>query len=194
MQIRNPCSERRAAHSSLLYESRLAQFISSSIETIRTKNWLKHMNEPEVFRREYENQIDPIGDEASELLALMNQAPKWPSTTWYGERDRVGRLRFGFRRLARISKENGFPVVIMIVPLLLDNGGAYSHRAAHRIVEMEARRAGFDTIDLTDQFHERRNGKPENLRGRHYPPKQGRAYHNGRFVVRRYRRAPEAEP
>ena len=140
------------SHSSFLYESRLAQLISVNIETIRVKNWLKHMNEPQVFHREYENQIDPISDDESELLALMNQAPKWPSTTWYGDRDRVGRLRFGFRRLSRISKENDFPVVIMIVPLLLDNGGAYSHRAAHRIVEMEARRAGFDTIDLTDEF------------------------------------------
>jgi lysophospholipase L1-like esterase len=138
--------------SSFLYESRLAQLISASIETIRTKNWLKHMNDPQVFHREYENQIDPIGNEESELLDLMKQAPKWPSTTWYGDRDRVGRLRFGFRRLARISQANGFPVVIMIVPLLLDKGGAYSHRAAHRIVEMEARRAGFDTIDLTDKF------------------------------------------
>ena len=150
----NPESMQRMQplHSSFLYESRLAQLIFGNIETIRTKNWLKHMNEPQVFHREYENQIDPIGDEESELLDLMNQAPRWPSTTWYGERDRVGRLRFGFRRLARLSKENGFPVVIMIVPLLLDKGGAYSHRAAHRIVEMEARRAGFDTIDLTDEF------------------------------------------
>jgi lysophospholipase L1-like esterase len=150
----NPESMQRMQpqHSSLLYESRLAQLISSSIETLRTKHWLKHMNEPEVFHREYQNQIDPIGDEESELLELMKQSPKWPSTTWYGERDRVGRLRFGFRRLARISKENGFPVVIIIVPQLLDNGGAYSHNAAHRIIEMEARRAGFDTIDLTDKF------------------------------------------
>jgi hypothetical protein len=140
------------SHFSFLYESRLAQLISVSIETMRVRNWLKHMNEPQVFHHEYENQIDPITDDESELLNLMNQAPKWPSTTWYGERDRVGRLRFGFRRLARISKENGFPVVIMIVPLLLDRAGAYSHRAAHRIVEMEARRAGFDTIDLTDEF------------------------------------------
>jgi lysophospholipase L1-like esterase len=140
------------SHFSFLYESRLAQLISVSIETIRVRNWLKHMNEPQVFHREYENQIDPITHEESELLNLMNQAPKWPSTTWYGDRDRVGRLRFGFRRLARISKENGFPVVIMIVPLLLERAGAYSHRAAHRIVEMEARRAGFDTIDLTDEF------------------------------------------
>src|SRR6185503_15701365 len=51
-----------------------------------------------------------------------------------------------------LSKENDFRVVIMIIPLLQNKGGAYSHRAAHRIVEMEARRAGFDTIDLTDEF------------------------------------------
>jgi lysophospholipase L1-like esterase len=139
-------------HFSFLYESRLAQLISSSVETVRAKIWLKRMNDPEVFQREYEHQIDPIGDEESELLDLMKQSPKWPSTSWYGDRGRVGRLRFGFRRLARLSKENGFPVVILIVPLLLDHGGAYSHRAAHRIVEMEARRAGFDTIDLTDEF------------------------------------------
>ena len=44
------------------------------------------------------------------------------------------------------------PVVIMIVPLLIGDAGTYSHRTAHRIVEMEARRVGFDTIDLTDAF------------------------------------------
>lgn len=137
---------------SILYKSRLAQLISSSVETIRAKNTLKRLNDPAVFHLEYENQIDPIGDEESELLGLMKQSPKWPSTTWYGDRDRVGRMRFGFRRLARLSKENGFPVVIVIFPLLLDQGGVYSHRAAHRIVELEARRVGFDTIDLTDEF------------------------------------------
>lgn len=139
------------SHYSFLYKSRLAQLISSSIEAIRTKNWLKHMNEPEVFHRDYENQIDPIGDEESELLDLMNQAPKWPSTTWYGERDRVGRLRFGFRRLARISKENGFPVVIMIVPLLLDNGGAIS--IARRIASSKWKRAAPVLTPLTSQMN-----------------------------------------
>lgn len=142
----------QSSHYSFLYELRLVQLISESVETIKTKNWEKHVNDPEVFRREYANQIDPIGDDESELLDLMNQSPRWPSSTWYGDRDRVGRLRFGFRRLARLSKENDFRVVIMIIPLLQNKGGAYSHRAAHRIVEIEARRAGLDTIDLTDEF------------------------------------------
>ncbi len=110
------------------------------------------MNQPEVFHREYEHQIDAISEDEVELLELMKNAPTYPSTTCYGDRDRVGRLRFSFRRLASISRENGFSVVIMTIPLLVGNADTYTHRTAHRIVEMEARRAGFDTIDLTDAF------------------------------------------
>jgi lysophospholipase L1-like esterase len=143
---------RRSQQRNVLYRSRLAQFVSTNIEKIRLKNWLSYMNQPEVFRREYEHQIDAISEDEVELLDLMKNAPRWPSTTWYGDRDRVGRLRFAFNRLARISRENNLPVVIMIVPLLISEAGTYSHRPAHRIVEMEARRAGFDTIDLTDAF------------------------------------------
>ena len=135
-----------------VYVSRLAQFVSTSIEKIRLKRWLSHMNQPEVFHQQYEQQIDAIGDDEIELLNMMNNAPRWPSTTYYGDRDRIGRLRYSFRRLARMSKENRFQVVIMVIPLLTGDGGTYSHRAAHRIVEMEAQRAGFDTIDLTDAF------------------------------------------
>jgi lysophospholipase L1-like esterase len=144
--------ERRRSQPSFFYRSRLAQFVAASMEKIRLKRWLSYVNQPEVFHREYEHQIDAIGDDEAELLELMRNAPTYPSTTYYGDRDRVGRLRFAFRRLASISRENGFPVVVMIVPLLLNDNGTYTHRAAHRIVELEARRAGFDTIDLTDAF------------------------------------------
>jgi lysophospholipase L1-like esterase len=144
--------ERRRSLKSPIYWLRLAQFVWTNIETIRLKRWLSHMNEPEVFRRTYENQIDSIGEDEVELLDLMKNAPKYPSTTYYGDRDRVGRLRFSFRQLANSSKENHFQVVIMIIPLLIGDGGTYSHRVAHRIVERESRRAGFDVIDLTDAF------------------------------------------
>jgi hypothetical protein len=71
---------KQSSHASFLYESRLAQLLAVNIETLRVKNWLKRMNDPQVFHREYEKQIDPISDDESELLNLMNQAPKWPST------------------------------------------------------------------------------------------------------------------
>jgi lysophospholipase L1-like esterase len=142
----------RTASYNFLYESRLVDLFVECIETLRIKNWEKYVNDPKVFRRAYANQIDSIGDDESDLLGLMAQAPTWPNSTWYGDRDRVGRLRFGFRRLASLSQEHGFRVVIMIIPLLLDTNGAYSYRVAHRIVDKESRRAGFDTIDLTDDF------------------------------------------
>jgi lysophospholipase L1-like esterase len=146
----------RTAPYNFLFESRLVDLVAESIETTRIKRWEKQVNDPAVFRREYANQIDAIGDDESDLLGLMAQAPTWPNSTWYGDRDRVGRLRFGFRRLASLARENGFPVVIMIIPLLQDRGGAdsrtYTYGVAHRIVALEARRAGFDTIDLTDDF------------------------------------------
>jgi lysophospholipase L1-like esterase len=153
----------RSAPYNILVESRLVDLIVESIETLRIKHWSKQVNDPAVFRREYANQIDPIGEDESEELGLMAQAPTWPNSTWYGDRDRVGRLRFGFRRLASLAREHGFSVVVVIIPLLQEKRGAdvrtdtpysgtYTHRVAHRIVELEARRAGFDTIDPTDDF------------------------------------------
>ena len=124
--------EWRRSQRSFLYRSRLAQFVSTNIEKIRLKRWLSHMNQPEVFHREYEHQIDPISDDEVELVDLMKNAPKYPSTTYYGDGDRVGRLRFSFRRLASSSRENGFLVVIMIVPLLVGDSGTYSHRRQNR--------------------------------------------------------------
>ena len=142
----------RSQRGSFLYRSRLAQFVATNIEKIRLKRWLSHENQPEVFHREYEHQIDAISEGEVELLELMKNAPKYPCNyvVWRQRPRRATPL--AFHRLARISRKNGFPVVIMIVPLLVGDAGTYTHRTAHRIVEMEARRAGFDTIDLTDAF------------------------------------------
>lgn len=142
----------RSQRGSFLYRSRLMQFVATNFEKIRLKRWLSHENQPEVFHREYEHQIDAVSEDEVELLELMKTAPTYPSTTYYGDRDRIGRLRFSFRRLASISRENGFSVVVMTIPLLVGNADTYTHRTAHRIVEMEARRAGFDNIDVTDAF------------------------------------------
>jgi hypothetical protein len=43
-------------------------------------------------------------------------------------------------------------VLVVIIPWLTDTAAGYPHGLAHRIVELEARRAGFATIDLTEAF------------------------------------------
>ena len=137
---------------SVLYRSRLAQFVAERISRLRHYNWRRHKNTLEVFRREYEGQIDEIGPDEGELRALMASVPEPHPSRWYGHPDRVGRIRYAFRRLGHLAVENGFSVVIVVLPWLTGDSHTYPHRSAHRIIEMESRRAGFDTIDLTDEF------------------------------------------
>ena len=146
---------------SLLYKSRLAQLVSDCIGRIRDQSWASYVNRPEIFHRQYAGQIDAISDQETELLSMMTSAPKVFPFAWYGERDRVGRLRFAFRQLRDMSQEDGFSVVVMIIPWLSADERQYPQSIAHRIVEFEAHRAGFDTMDLTGEFM--RNGI-ENLK------------------------------
>ena len=144
--------ELRARERNVLYRLRVVQFVAEKLDIVKHKTWVDHKNDREVFRREYGHQIDPIRDGETELLALMDEAPPVHPSKWYGDRDRVGRLRFAFRRLSELSRQAGFSVVVVIVPWLIEGGGNYPYTTVHRIVELEARRAGFATIDLTGRF------------------------------------------
>jgi lysophospholipase L1-like esterase len=142
----------QSQQNSFLYKFRLAQLISNGVGRLQDQSWANYVNRPEVFHRQYEGQIDAISDQEAELLQLMASAPKGLPFAWYSERDRVGRLRFAFRRLGNMAKENGFSVVVMIIPWLIPEEGRNPQSIVHRIVETEAHRAGFDTIDITSEF------------------------------------------
>jgi hypothetical protein len=43
-------------------------------------------------------------------------------------------------------------VVVAVIPWLVGKPGDYPHEAAHRIVDYESRRVGFDVIDFTEPF------------------------------------------
>jgi lysophospholipase L1-like esterase len=100
------------------------------------------------------DQIDAIDEGDDTLLALMNGVSGEHPSDWYRSRDRVGRLRFAFRWLAELSREEGFSVLVAIIPWLVVDESGYPHAAAHRIVAAEAGRAGLDVIDLTEPFME----------------------------------------
>jgi lysophospholipase L1-like esterase len=135
-----------------LFRLRTVQYLADELDREEQKSWAQRQNDPAVFRQQYDQQIAPISEEESELLALIDSAQKrWP-VRWYGELERIGRLRFAFNRLSELSKEHKFSVLVMIIPFLYDIDEPYPFGAEHRIVEYEARRAEFDTIDLTPQF------------------------------------------
>jgi hypothetical protein len=135
-----------------------AQLVSAIYELIRLYRWWSYKNNPAVFHREYEHQIDAISDHEVELLALMEKVRNVKPSIWYdpiaryGDRDRIGRVRFAFRRLKNMSRENGFSVLMVIVPWLSGDAEAYPYGTAHHIVELEAHGAGFDTINPTKEF------------------------------------------
>jgi hypothetical protein len=119
---------------------------------MRHFRWASYENRSDVFHRAYAGQIDPIGDDETDLLDLMKTAPPGQPFEWYRDRDRVGRVRFAFRRLATLSHVGSFPVLVAILPWLGGDGSGEPPQVVHQIVAREARRAGFDTIDLTREF------------------------------------------
>ena len=138
--------------SSLLYRSVLAQLVSARVERMRNFRWTIYENRADVFRRAYAGQIDPIGDDEKDLLDLMKTAPPGEPFEWYRDRDRVGRVRFAFRRLATLSRVGSFRVLVAILPWLSGDGRGEAPQVVHQVVAREAHRAGFDTMDLTGAF------------------------------------------
>ncbi|MBW2272279.1 MAG: SGNH/GDSL hydrolase family protein [Deltaproteobacteria bacterium] len=135
-----------------LFRLRSLQFVMDRIDRFRLRDWVDHKNDLDVFRREYAEQIDRVDDDEEALLALMDGVSGQFPSPWYRSSARVGRLRFALGWLADLSEREGFSVLVTIIPRLEGDASSYPHTAAHRIVQHEARRAGFEVIDFTEPF------------------------------------------
>ncbi len=137
-----------------LYRSRVVALLAVQLDRIRMGSWQAHQNELDAFTARFGDRIDAIGDEETELLARMASATEREPSSWYRDAPRVGRLRHGLRRLAALSAERDFDVVIVIFPLLDGQDGRYDHAVAHDIIASEIRRAGLpEPIDLTAPYY-----------------------------------------
>lgn len=136
----------------ILFKFRLVQFLTSKSDRAKLQEWLNLKNEPNVFLQDYQGQIAPIDNSENELFNLMNQLPNLYPSFWYKHIEKIGRLRFAFRQLSQISKNNNIPILILIIPWLETQEGEYPHKIAHRIVELEATKAGLEVIDLAETF------------------------------------------
>ena len=133
--------------------SRLAQFVLEKLDRMRIAGWMKEKNQPEVFARDYQGKIVPIADDEHELRELMRRVPEDYPSNWYRSELRVGRLRYAFERLAALAERERFSVVILIVPWLVGHAAnSYPHQLAHEIVKLEARRVGFDVLEVVQDF------------------------------------------
>ena len=137
-----------------IYRSRAVAFLATRWDRWRLGSWQAHQNELDVFAERYAGRIDPIGEQETELRALMERVGPAEPASWYGDEPRVGRMRHALRRLADLSRREGIDVVTVVFPLLDGRRGAYAHEAAHAIIAAEIRRAGLpEPIDLTAAYY-----------------------------------------
>ncbi len=133
-----------------LHVSRVYQFAETRLHKIELKGisiW-----RDKVFAETYKDRIDPIGDDEAELRGLMKAASSIYPDFYYQKDNRVGLLRYAFRRLKQLSDREGFRVVILMIPWLVTVDGQYPHATVHEIVKYEADRCGFDVIDMQQAF------------------------------------------
>jgi lysophospholipase L1-like esterase len=137
---------------SWLFRSRLMQWINDQIDRLRIAQWSNARNELGYFNAEYRNQKKPLINQDPLLDSLFNAMPSEHPSAWYASADRVDRLRYAFDRLGKAAEAQNTPVLIVIFPWLVDREGIYPHALAHQLVAHEARRAGFDVLDMTEPF------------------------------------------
>ncbi len=70
---------------------------------------------------------------------------------WYASPARIGRLKFAFDWLARLSRERGFEVVVLLIPVLQEDTMI---REGFGIVAHLAGTFGFEVIDVDGSFRE----------------------------------------
>jgi lysophospholipase L1-like esterase len=136
----------------ILSSSRLAQFVVNKLDQIRIGAWMEEKNRPEVFARDYAGRLAPIADDESEVHALMRQVSEDYPSHWYRSAIRIQRLRYAFEYLAGLAARERFAVVVLLVPWLVGYANDYPHHVAHEIVKLEARRVGFDVLEVVQDF------------------------------------------
>jgi lysophospholipase L1-like esterase len=135
-----------------IYNFRTFELVVEVMDRMNTSEWMENMNSSEVFQAEYKDNIDTIGANEIQLRKLMASVPG--DRAWYADDYRVGRLRHAFRRLSDLAADRQFSVVVVVFPGLDPKIGEAPLSVILDIVSMEAARAGFDVVELVDEYLE----------------------------------------
>lgn len=135
-----------------IFRFRIAQFINNKIDRIRISSWMEEKNQPDVFESDHESRIATIGEDEHILRELMQAAPKDYPSVWYRDEHRIGLLRYSFESLSRLANREHFSVIVVIFPWLVENATNYPYEIPNEIVTLEAKRVGFDVLQVVHEF------------------------------------------
>ena len=88
------------------------------------------------------SRVNMFGDREAFFVSLYDKEENW----------RI--ISDSFRELARIAEEDGFRVLVVVIPYLDGDFATYPYRGIHRRVREEALANGFSALDLLGRFEE----------------------------------------
>lgn len=140
--------------SSWIMNLRLSQFIAVNFEKIFTGKWLESQNSSSTFYSNYKNKIEQIAEDekVTKLMAFLPEDSSHFPHTWYRDKYKIGRMRYMFNHLKKLSLENNFEVIVLIFPRLIEFNGTYPYDLTHKIIQLELQKASLDHIDLTESY------------------------------------------
>lgn len=143
--------------------SRLLQVLFVRIDARALTRDMESENRDPEFRRTYGDRIESLaGDtEVGELMRTLRShlgakdlGPAERFLRWHTSTDKIGRLRWAFRRLARLADERGFRAAVTIVPYLDEGDDPEAFRRAYAVVEHEVEHAGLTFVGVHDDLAE----------------------------------------
>ncbi len=140
-----------------VYNLRFLQFVRSKLDIIEARiySFFSTRNDKEKLK-DNKKSLSSIGDVyLSERIRDIENYISYDSDyhrvfSWYSSAHKLSNIRAGFERLKALSRQYGFKVSVMIIPFVLEHVDAYD--AAYDIVRHEARRNGFDVIEVLQEF------------------------------------------
>jgi len=150
--------ERIADYASWIYSSRLALWFKLWNRKAELLRDASERNEERRFLADNRGTIADVGDDddlrarmASIRERLARHTELFASShplTWYASEAHVGKLRYSFERLGALSRARGFAVLVAVIPHLDERSLTRVYDLAYAVVEAEARRVGFDVLQL----------------------------------------------
>jgi lysophospholipase L1-like esterase len=144
-----------------IYRLRALQWIAIRIDRISEARYQEAAYDDTRFAELNRGRIADVSGDA-ELTALIQRlgdeiAGREPQKLhrflgWHSSRERIGKLRYSLERLASVRRAGHFGVTVVVVPFLREEERSSAYRIAYEIVLHEARRQGFDVVDVRDAF------------------------------------------
>ena len=137
---------------SRLYQARVVQLVSTTIDKLRLIWLLRESNRDHFFAERYRGFIAPVSGDR-ELMALRNELGRRMEVSedrdfvlgWYRSEVHLGRLAYALDRLAGVAEGHGFEAIVAIILFLAES---QSYDVVYRMVEHLAVERGLEAVVL----------------------------------------------